>query len=150
MATQDILNVTYPDAIEQLERNLESTDSRPYLKGGDGTMIPLTIPENEVLLLICEAMREGKSISLVPAHSPGRTSERVLTSQQAAKLLNVSRPFLIEKLLKTGVIPHLKVGNRHRIRYEDVIAYKQERDESRRQILREHTQLLEEEGFYDE
>jgi excisionase family DNA binding protein len=45
-----------------------------------------------------------------------------MTSQEAADLLNVSRPYVV-KLARKGELPHTKVGNRHRFRHEDVLEY---------------------------
>lgn len=79
-------------------------------------------------------------MSLVPL-------EQELTTQEAADLLNVSRPFLI-KLLEQGEIPYIKVGSHRRIRFEDLIAYKQQRDLKRRQSLKELIHFSQDEGFY--
>ena len=81
-------------------------------------------------------------MSLVPL-------KQELTTQEAANLLNVSRPFLI-KLLEQGEIPYIKVGSHRRIRFEDLMAYRQQRDLKRRQSLKELTQFSQHEGFYDE
>lgn len=77
-------------------------------------------------------MREvaiGKSFRLIPVNAE-------LTTQQAADLLNVSRPFLI-KLLEQGAIPHAKTGRHRRLRAEDVFAYIARRDEERAEALAE-------------
>ncbi|MCK4712527.1 MAG: helix-turn-helix domain-containing protein [Marinosulfonomonas sp.] len=58
----------------------------------------------------------------------------MLTTQQAADILNVSRPF-VSKLLKQGKIPFIHVGSHHRIQLCDVISYKETRDASRRDAL---------------
>ena len=63
-----------------------------------------------------------------------------LTTLQAAKVLGVSRPFLI-KLLESGTLPYRKVGTHHRIRMEDVMNYKASIDKEREVIL---DQLVEE------
>jgi excisionase family DNA binding protein len=71
-----------------------------------------------------------------------------LTTQQAANLLNVSRPYLI-KLLEEGAIPYTKVGTHRRIQYDDLMAYAIIWKAEQKRLLRELTQLNEEIGFYD-
>ena len=60
----------------------------------------------------------------------------------------MSRPYLI-KILENKEIPYIKVGNRRKILTEDMIRYQQQRDKSRRQILKKFSQGLKEDGFYD-
>jgi len=71
-----------------------------------------------------------------------------ISTQEVADILNVSHPFLM-KLLEQGKIAHIKVGNHHRICYQDLIQYKEQRDIERKQGLRELTQFLQDEGFYE-
>jgi excisionase family DNA binding protein len=71
-----------------------------------------------------------------------------ISTQEAADILNVSHPFLM-KLLEQGEISHIKVGNHNRICYQDLIQYKEQRDIERKQGLRELTQFLQDEGFYE-
>ncbi|NBD14778.1 MAG: excisionase family DNA-binding protein [Cyanobacteria bacterium] len=71
-----------------------------------------------------------------------------LTAKQAADLLGVSRPHLV-KLLQTGEIPYAKTGSHYRILTSDLAAFR-ERRERRRTELSKLTNLLEEEGLYDE
>lgn len=60
----------------------------------------------------------------------------------------MSLPYLIE-ILENGEIPVLKVGNRRQILAEDMIGYKQHRDKTRRQILKNFSQGLKEDGLYN-
>lgn len=77
----------------------------------------MTIPKKamELLFFIVQNMSEGKSISLIPSDSE-------LSSQQAADMLNVSRPHLV-KLLAAGNIPFRMVGSHRRILLQDLISY---------------------------
>ena len=70
-----------------------------------------------------------------------------LTTQQAAEVLNVSRPYLI-KLLEAEQIPFRRVGTHRRVRFRDLRLYKSQDDLKRRQAADELTQLSQELGLY--
>lgn len=91
----------------------------------------LTIPRSafKLLISILAEMAEGNAVALIPVHAE-------LTTQEAADLLNVSRPYLIQ-LLETKLIPFRKVGNRRKILLQDIISYKSKVDIARRKVLDE-------------
>jgi len=71
-----------------------------------------------------------------------------ITTLQAANLLNVSHEYLV-RLLDEGRIQARKTGEHCRLRVEDVLAFKEQRDNDRRAGLRELTRMTEEFGGYD-
>jgi len=90
-----------------------------------------------------EVLAHGRSVSVVEMPCE-------LTIQQAAELLNVSRPFLVEQLLDKGEIPFVMVGAHRRIALENVLAHKQRRTAERKHHLKRLVELSEEYGLYRE
>ena len=80
-----------------------------------------------VLVAILTEIGEGNGVSIIPIHAE-------LTTQDAAEVLNVSRPFLVQ-LLECGKIPFHKIGTHRRVRYQDVVAYKELIDNERSRAL---------------
>ena len=111
------------------------------LLGAQGEEI--TLPESVITALrqFTHFLANGNAVAIVPIN-------KALTTQEAADILNISRPYLI-KLLNEGALPYTKVGTHRRIQFEDVIAYKQRRDEERHRMLDELAALNEEMGLYD-
>ncbi|MDZ4820820.1 MAG: excisionase family DNA-binding protein [Planctomycetota bacterium] len=107
----------------------------------DGKSEPIRLPLVAVELLskILTSMGQGDAVTVVPINTE-------LTTQQAADLLNVSRPYLIEQL-EQGAIPFRKVGTHRRLYLGDVLAYKRDIYEKRRQALRELSALDQELGL---
>ncbi|HEY7779249.1 MAG TPA: excisionase family DNA-binding protein [Ktedonobacterales bacterium] len=73
---------------------------------------------------------------------------RELSTQEAADILNVSRPYLIS-ILEQGTIPYAKTGTQRRIGFDDLMRYKAQRDAARKQTLDELARLNQEMGLYD-
>jgi excisionase family DNA binding protein len=101
----------------------------------DATQVPLTVPRAAVELLatIMAHMAQGQAVSVVPSHAE-------LTTQQAADLINVSRPYLIG-LLEQGLIAYRHVGTHRRIRADSLMAYVREDNARRRHAADELTAL---------
>lgn len=91
--------------------------------------ITLTAGMSGLLLELLRHISSGNAVTLVPIHEE-------LTTQQAADLLNVSRPYLIG-LLDKGELDHSFTGRHRRIKARDVFAYKAKRDTTRARALAE-------------
>ena len=129
-------------SIKHLESILQLEGAQAKLVGVDGQEIPIPESVYQILHQAVHALALGKVISVV-------IQDRELTTQKAADILKVSRPYLI-KLLDQGEIPCIRVGTHRRVRFDDLMKYKEERDTKRREGIKQFTQFLEAEGFYDD
>ena len=102
------------ESFRKLVSQVESARIRVAV-GEDAT---LELPPVAIHLLVrlLGEIAKGNAVTVVPVHAE-------LTTQQAADVLNVSRPFLIKKL-EAGELPFHRVGTHRRIRFEDVMKYK--------------------------
>ena len=115
---------------------------RPRLVGADGQTMLLPEPLYRVLLEAARQLGEGYGVSILPySHE--------LSTQQAADLLNVSRPHLVS-LLDAGAMPFHKVGTHRRVYLKDLLDYKHRRDMERRSALQAMVDEAQETSTYDE
>lgn len=103
--------------------------------GEDGQIADVVLTHDlaRLFLDLLRHIGSGDSVTLVPI-------TQMLTTQQAADILNVSRPYLIQ-LLEKDVIPFTLVGRHRRIKAEDLFGYKKRRDEEREAALRSLAEL---------
>jgi len=99
------------------------------LHGSNGESDELILPGHvlQILLDVLAELAKGNAISLMPLHQE-------ISTQEAATLLNVSRPFLVG-LLEKNEIPFRKVGAHRRVYFRDVLEYKERVDQRRHQAL---------------
>ncbi|PRY29364.1 helix-turn-helix domain-containing protein [Pseudosporangium ferrugineum] len=121
-----------PDDLSSLSRFANglagpSVPGRARLIGPDGS--ELDLPEELYGLLrdVVTALSQGVAISIAPRHT-------MLTTQEAADLLNISRPTLV-RLLTQGEIPHTMRGRHRRVLLRDVLDYQNQTREERRRAL---------------
>jgi excisionase family DNA binding protein len=124
------------ESSRSLARLVASKPKKPLrfrIQSDDAPEETVSIPASAFRLLndILTQMAQGNALTLIPIHAE-------LTTQQAADILNVSRPFLVEQIEKR-VIPCRKVGTHRRVLFKDLMAYKTKMDGDRLKALDELT-----------
>ena len=122
-------------ALETLAGALTPAGALPIQVSTNAGVSKIELPTalGQMVLDLLNHVAKGEMVTFVPYGAE-------LTTNQAADLLNVSRPHLI-KLLNAGDIDFHKVGSHRRIKSEDVLAYKIERDRKRAAALKELQRL---------
>lgn len=93
-----------------------------------------------LLMSILGELAEGNAVQVVPVHAE-------LTTQEAANILNVSRPYLV-KLLEEGKLPFYKTGRHRRVLFADLMNYKEQRDQESSTAMQKLVDLSQELQLY--
>ena len=122
-----------PERAEYVNRVFRTffVDTKPVnhlkLVGPDGVAEDIPVVIYAVLREVFQHLKDGQAISLIP-------DDTLLTTQQAAEILNISRPYLY-RLLDTGEIPFIPVGTHRKLRLADVeVLRERRRNESRKAL----------------
>lgn len=132
------------DAVEAFGRALRVARPHARLVGPDGKEIPVPEAIYKVLEQAISLLSSGQAVSIVPIGY-------LLTTQEAAELLNVSRPHLV-KLLEFGALAFERpdgLGSHRRIKFTDLMEYKYKRSAVRRQQFKKLTELSQDAGLYE-
>ena len=114
----------------------------PELVMADGTRLALPDEVATVLRDVVAAMAQGQAVTVAP-------KDTLLTTQQAADLLGISRPTLV-KLLDQGTLAYTQPGRHRRVRLADVLAYRDQVRRDRDTALDELTEVAEHLELYDD
>lgn len=114
-------------------------DLRVRIPDGDGPDIELPAAAVQLLVHLLTQMADGNAVTLIPIHAE-------LTTQQAADLLGVSRPFLVKELDEKR-LTYRKVGTHRRVLFVELMRYKEAMDTKRHETLDELTKQAQELGM---
>ena len=150
--TFDTREPVAPSEMDSLVARESARALAPMLESAKGTMQlhvikpsgedeTVTIPKVafRLLLAVLTEMASGNAVRLIPHQAE-------LTTQEAADLLNVSRPYLV-RLLDEGRIPYHRVGTHRRILFKDLMFYKAEHRRARKATLNHLSALDQELGL---
>jgi excisionase family DNA binding protein len=132
-----------PADLVRFARSLVDAEApaRAKLVGPDGSQLDIPAELYELLRDVVSALSQGMAISIAPHNT-------MLTTQEAADLLNISRPTLV-RLLTDGEIPHTVRGRHRRVLLRDVLDYSERTRTERRSTLNEMAAGAEDDGLYE-
>ena len=148
MSQEKILHLPTQDEVEQakvssrtLSKYASADRVQLAIRASNGESEDLVLPGHviELLLSALAEISKGNAISIIPHHQE-------VSTQEAADLLNVSRPHLVS-LLEKGDMPFRKVGAHRRVLLTDVLAYREQIEAKRKQALDELAALSQQENM---
>ncbi len=128
------------EKIEEKETQQPSLAISVTMEGESSEKVELDKQSVGLLHRFFSLLAAGDSLAIVPMRHQ-------LTTQEAANMLHVSRPYLI-RLLERGEIPYSRTGKHRRIRLDDLMAFRRKFDAKRMEAINGITQLSQELGIY--
>jgi excisionase family DNA binding protein len=125
--------------LEQVSGTLHDVRVQLVCENVATTELSLPAPAVRMLSDILKELAKGNSVTLVP-------NDAILSTQEAADILNVSRPFVVS-LLVSGKIPYQRLGSHRRILFRDLMAFKAKSDAAGDEAMRQLTQEAQDLGF---
>lgn len=122
-----------------LRRLVQNSSAKLVGKAGESVAIPASL--RTLLAEIARNMEAGKAVSVVAEHHE-------LTTQRAANILGVSRPFLV-RMLEDGKLAFHMVGSHRRVYLSGLLEYKTRRDRARHDAIKRLAREDVEAGTYD-
>lgn len=140
IVSNDAESATILSLVEALEERGNTVEDQPAIIAGNRRY---EIPDGlaNVLVNVATALSSGQGVTVVPRH-------RLLTTQEAADILNISRPTLI-KILNEGSIPYENRGSHRRIRLQNVLDYQESLRTRRSEALDRMQAQSHADGIYD-
>ena len=135
-----VASTPLPGRNEVLDMYSEIKAAKARLAGPDGETRQLPPNLQSFLGQLLGELKAGKSVTILE-------SDAAMTTTAAARMLSVSRQFLVQ-LLEQGQIPFHKVGTHRRVYVRDLLAYKSKREAARRKAWRDLVQAEIEDGTY--
>ena len=121
-----------PQELEELEKVAPLLEGA-QLMGPQGERHPVPAALYNLMRDLLEHLQRGESFTVVP-------HDALLTTQQAAQILNVSRAYL-NQLLEAEPIPRVKLGSHRRLRLADVLRLREQRFQRRSAMLEQLSPL---------
>lgn len=103
------------------------------ISGQDGEAVKIAPAVGELIIELLGHVSAGNMVTLVPVSA-------MLTTQQAADMLNVSRPHLT-KLLKQGEIAFEEVGKHRRVPLPALMRYREEKARKQEEAMKALSRL---------
>ncbi len=131
------------DEIEQASRlyRMLVHEGTAALIGPDGHRIDLPSTVHEILVRVVEQMQEGKAIAILPLVDE-------LSTQAAADLLGISRQFFVREC-EAHKLPFHYTGTHRRVFLKDLLDYKRQREQARREAIVRIARQSEDLGDYN-